>query len=151
MKGKPSTAKQTYQGSILGPTTNLYCVLEASFYSTVNLRIQYCGEILHNVYGEMILANTAKQTCLGSVLGFKLNLNCVLVTFFWRHPCQLDLSQCHHPLMSDWNLVPTTDHLQSLQSRLQPHTPTVTLEGLSPRHPILLQQQPVLPVYSSPS
>ena len=36
---------------------------------------------------------TAKQTCLGSLLGLELNLYCVLILSFWCHPCQLDLSQ----------------------------------------------------------
>ena len=38
-------------------------------------------------------ASTAKQTYQGSPLGLELNLHCVMILSFWRHPCQLDLSQ----------------------------------------------------------
>ena len=41
-------------------------------------------------------ASTAKQICLGSLLGLELNLYCVMISSFCRHPCQLDLSQRHH-------------------------------------------------------
>ena len=40
-------------------------------------------------------ASTAKQTCLGSLLGLELNWYCVLISYFWRHPGQLDLPQHH--------------------------------------------------------
>ena len=32
-----------------------------------------------------LLNSTAKQTFLGSLLGLKLNLYCVLMSSFWRH------------------------------------------------------------------
>ena len=38
-------------------------------------------------------ASTAKQISLGTLLGLELNLHCVMTSSFWRHPCQLDLSQ----------------------------------------------------------
>ena len=45
-------------------------------------------------------ASTAKQTCLGSFLGLELNLHCVKISSFWRHPCQLDLSRATRPQSS---------------------------------------------------
>ena len=49
-------------------------------------------------------ASTAKQTCLGSLLGLKLNLYCVLILFFWRHPCQLDLSRHHRATRPNYTI-----------------------------------------------
>ena len=44
-------------------------------------------------------------------LGLELNLHCVMISSFWRHPCQLDLSQRYHATCpkssaNDWDLVP---------------------------------------------
>ena len=56
-------------------------------------------------------ASTAKQTCLGSLLGLELNLHCVMISSFWRHPCQLELSRRYRETRpqssaNDWDLIP---------------------------------------------
>ena len=69
----------------------------AEKYYTQCLRVRYremiLEDIIHNTSHPKGKASTAKQTCLGSLLGLELNLYCVLISSLWRHLCQLDISQ----------------------------------------------------------